>query len=178
MEKRIRIVSKITAIGVIGVAISIFVTICSWLIPICITEPDLWGKAYKGDYEISVTNWDRTLMLMNWFAYMGLVCFTLSIALRLSVQYMKSQYFSIQTYSLIFKLGVCVMMVVVAYRVALNIGSLIFSSTVNGLSFWDIHYLYYESTEASLFFCGVFFCVIGWVMKIASEIKDENEAII
>ncbi len=178
MERKIRIVSTITGCGVLLIPVNIIYTVFSWLIPLCFTDPNRWGDWVEDASLVNATTFDRWTLFLNWSVYLLAVVFVMSIAMRICIQYRKGEYFSVKTYQLIFHLGVGIVGSITLFYIVRNIQALIIASTIDGDHFFDYAFLRIDSTLLTVLVCGVFFCIIGWVMKIASEMKAENEAII
>ncbi len=176
MEKRIRNISLVTFFALLILGIYILYQTYSWLIPFCFIDPSIWQNIMNGELPVQVSALNRLSLFSNWTIYIMAVFIVLARAMQLCLRYYKGEYFSQRIYKLISFLGSGTCLCVALYYVALNLHNWIIFSTIDGrdFQFWT----YIDPFILALFIYGLLIFVIGWVMKIATEMKEDNEAII
>ncbi len=178
IEKRIRVISTVTAMGAILVGINITYTLFSWLLPMCFGPNENWLSGVTDRTQIHVESTDKISVFLIWFVYWVFLMYIVTIAIRLGLRYRRGDYFCKQTYNLIYQLGLTISLAVIINFIVGPMHYYIVVNTFDGQNFSWRNAFYLDSRLFTIFFCGVLCCVIGWVMKIASDIKHENEAIV
>lgn len=156
-------------------AIYMPVSILWWLIPFAFAEPQIWTNLDFVDAP-AIPTATRILYFAVWLT--TILGGTLAILAGIKVLdiYRRGRYFSEEAFRWIMRLGVMIVIAMLADTLvgATNTAILTMHNSVGQ----RMVALYIDNGDISLALCGLGFCLIGWVLRIAMQLKTENESFV
>ncbi|MEM9708253.1 MAG: DUF2975 domain-containing protein [Pseudomonadota bacterium] len=172
-----RITRMTTIMMVLAGAYAIYMplSLLWWLVPFAFTDPSRWVSLANVDAAfIPMTT--RALYFGVWMVVIVTGVLAVLAGMKVLDIYRRGRYFSEEAFRWIFRLGLMIVVAMLADTVlaATNTAILTLHNSVGQrqISF------YIDNGDISLALCGLGFCINGWVLQIARRIKVENESFV
>ncbi|MEL7461847.1 MAG: DUF2975 domain-containing protein [Pseudomonadota bacterium] len=172
-----RVTRMATIIMLLTVAYTIYMplSILWWLVPFAFGDPDQWVSLAFVDAEV-IPLWTRGLYFAVWMTTIVGGLLSLLAALKVLNIYRRGAYFSEDAFRWIMRLGVLIVAAMLADTLVGATSTAILTMH-NSVGQREVA-LYIDNGDISLALCGLGFCMIGWVLKIAIGMKAENESFV
>ncbi|MEJ6707781.1 MAG: DUF2975 domain-containing protein [Amylibacter sp.] len=144
-----------------------------FLIEFYFLDHNLWEKHHMVRGDVMIPMWLRVSYFLAWMAPISATAFMLLVTMYLTNLIRSGGHFSIQMIRALQRVGVSAVIAGVKVMAATSVWAwmITYQNVVERRS----PYFYYDSAQAGIILLGVGIFMLGWVLKTALLMRQENE---